>query len=611
MIVCGSRFCTPAEQKYHPIEEELLAVTWALQKTSYYTLGCEHLLVLVDHKPLLGLLQSRNLGDIENPRLLHLAERLLRWKFSIQHNAGAQNFAPDALSRYPARQHQMANINEDSGKFAPERLLGQPELVTNINPGNSISSEDTFNSDQFEAQVLATSATRRLLVTSWDTVRTSGISDPNYSQLLHEIQSDNSTWPDTLSEYKRFRNDLTTVDGVVFFKGRVVIPKVLRQQTLQSLHLAHQGESSMQLRTQESVWWPNITKDIATTRATCTTCHKNAPTQQPLPPVQPPVPQYPFQLICSDYFHFEGQNYLVIADRYSNWPVLKKCKSDTAEELVTCLRDYFTTYGVPEPITSDGGSSYRAEATQQFLEKWGMAHRVSWAYNPHANLRSETAVKFMKRLIANNTGPSGSLNTNALSASLMSYRNTPDRDTQRSPAQILFARQIKDAIPVSKEKLKLRPEWVLTAEMREQALAKRHLSIHTELLSKSKQLKPLNVNDVVQVKNQRGNHAKKWDLSGKVMEVQPFDSYIIKMDGTGRLTKRNRRFLRPITPFSQPQIIYYPYSNTKIIYRGLMRTLITMFNSIIILIQVQQLTAGRQLHRCQTASIRLSSGQQL
>ena len=28
MILCGSRFCTPAESRYHPIEGELLAVAW-------------------------------------------------------------------------------------------------------------------------------------------------------------------------------------------------------------------------------------------------------------------------------------------------------------------------------------------------------------------------------------------------------------------------------------------------------------------------------------------------------------------------------------------------------------------------------------------------------
>ena len=40
VVTCvGSRFCTPTESKYHPIEGEFLGVVWALDKTSYYTLG--------------------------------------------------------------------------------------------------------------------------------------------------------------------------------------------------------------------------------------------------------------------------------------------------------------------------------------------------------------------------------------------------------------------------------------------------------------------------------------------------------------------------------------------------------------------------------------------
>ena len=145
------------------------------------------------------------------------------------------------------------------------------------------------------------------------------------------------------------------------------MPEVLHAQTLESLHLAHQGESGMILRTQQSVWWPNITADVTSTRATCTSCNTNAPTQLPLPPVDPVVPQYPFRLVCSDYFYYQGHTYLLIVDRYSNWPVLRKCKSDTAEELITALREYFCTYGVPEEFTSDGGPAYIAESTKNFF----------------------------------------------------------------------------------------------------------------------------------------------------------------------------------------------------------------------------------------------------
>ena len=181
--------------------------------------------------------------------------------------------------------------------------------------------------------------------------------------------------------------------------------------------------------------------------------------------------------------------------------------------------------------------AYVAESTEQFLKTLGITHHISSAYNPHANLRAETAVKSMKRLITNNTGVSGTLNTNKVAAALLSYRNTPDRDTGLSPAQILFARQLKDTLPAN-------------SKARERALAKRHLIRQVDLQSKAKPLKPLELNDVVQVQNQRGPHANKWDLSGQVVEILPYDAYLIKMDGSGRITKRNRRYLRPIIPFN-------------------------------------------------------------
>ena len=333
---------------------------------------------------------------------------------------------------------------------------------------------------------------------------------------------------------------MSSVDGVVLFKGRAVVPTALRPQILQVLHKAHQGVSTMNLRSQQSVWWPNISANIETIRASCAVCRQNAPSQQPLPPTQPPVPEHPFQLVRTDYFQLEGHTYLVLVDRYSNWSTIKKCRNESAEDLIQSLREYFCTFGVPKQIASDGGMSYMADSTQQFLHTWGVDHRVSSAYNPHSNLRAETAVKTVKRLLANNTDPSGNIDNDSVAAALLLYRNTPDRDTQRSPAQILFARNLKDTIPCDPNKLKLRKEWILVAE---KTLAKRHLLRHTDLLAKTKDLPPLQVNDCVQIQNQRGQHSKKWELSGVIVEKLEFDAYMIKMDGTGRISKRNRQFI--------------------------------------------------------------------
>ena len=269
-----------------------------------------------------------------------------------------------------------------------------------------------------------------------------------------------------------------------------------------------------------------------------------------MPAVDPPKPDYPMQLLSSDYFYYAGKTYLLIVDRYSNWPVIKLCKDETAEELVRALREFFCQFGTPEQLASDGGSVYTSATTQGFLKTWGVQHRISSAYNPRSNLRAETAVKSMKRLIQENVGPSGTLNTDQLAMALLTYRNTPDRDTDRSPAQILFARNLRDAIPCRPGALKLRKEWILTTQAREAALARRHEVRAKDLNSKAHPLHPLALGDIVQVQNQAGTHPNKWDKSGTIVEVQAHDAYLIKFDGSGRISKRNRRFLRPIIPFN-------------------------------------------------------------
>ena len=100
--VCGvgSRFTSAAESRYSPSEGEALAVVNALEKTKYFTLGCNNLTIGTDHKPLLGLFKDRSLDGIDNPRLRRLKEKTFGWSFAMFHIPGRRHGGPDALSRY-------------------------------------------------------------------------------------------------------------------------------------------------------------------------------------------------------------------------------------------------------------------------------------------------------------------------------------------------------------------------------------------------------------------------------------------------------------------------------------------------------------------------------
>ena len=154
-------------------------------------------------------------------------------------------------------------------------------------------------------------------------------------------------------------------------------------------------------------------------------------------------------------------------------------------------------------------------------------------------------------MLRDNIATDGSLNTDSFLRALLLHRNTPDRDTGLSPAQVIFGRSIRDFFPIKPGNLQLHPEWRLTMEQREAALARRHARRDKDLTEHTKILSPLKVGQVVLVQNQTGNKPLRWDKSGQVVEILEFDQYRIKMDGTGRSSLRNRKFLRAITPFSR------------------------------------------------------------
>ena len=196
---------------------------------------------------------------------------------------------------------------------------------------------------------------------TWDDVRVATSSHPLMSILLQLVEEDNI--PDKrenlhpeLRQYHQYRHYLHTVNGVILYKDRLVIPPSLRDQILSSLHSAHQGVTQMCSRAESSIFWSRMTLDITALRNNCSPCNRNAPSQPSQPPTPPVMPAYPFQCIASDFFQYAGHHYLVAVDRYSNWPIVERC--DGANGLITALRTTFITFGISEELTSDGSPVY-------------------------------------------------------------------------------------------------------------------------------------------------------------------------------------------------------------------------------------------------------------
>ena len=164
---------------------------------------------------------------------------------------------------------------------------------------------------------------------------------------------------------------------------------------------------------------------------------KLAPTQPPHPLRHP---AYPFSDICADFFEHSSHSYLVVVDRYTNWLSLFKLSQDTSTNIIKVLREYFTTCGATQSISTDGDKNFTSRELETWLQRWDVHHRLSSAYYPRSNKRAEVAVKSGKRMIMDNTGPAGTLHTDKIARALLQHRNCPDPTTGLSPAQIIFGK---------------------------------------------------------------------------------------------------------------------------------------------------------------------------
>ena len=521
LCLVGSRFTHPAESRYAPVEGEALAVVYALHQTRYYILGCNDLIVATDHKPLLRILNDRSLAEIENRRLLNLKEKCLAYNFTIVHVPGAKNKGPDAASRYPPTKEQNDDIAEDDATIA--------------------AASDTLNSITN--------------LVGWEAVKEATASDATLQQLITVIREGfpelPRDLPAPLRAYHRFSNSLCCADGVILMGQRIVIPAALRRNILSALHAAHQGVGAMSARAADSVFWPNLSADITRVREDCAHCHRIAKSNPMQPPSEPSQPDYPFQMLCSDYFTYNNHDYVVIVDRYTNWPAVYRSESGS-EGLIKRLRETFVTFGVPEELTSDGGPQYTSGKTQEFLRSWGVRHRLTSVANPHANCRAEIAVKTVKRMLMDNTGSTGSLDVDKFQRAMLIYRNAIDPETKTSPAMILFGRPIRDHIPIPMGRYCPHSTWQETSAYREKALAKRHTREHEKWLEHTRMLPPLRIGDHVYLQNLVGNHPTRWERTGIVVEVRQHHQYVVKVSGSGRVTLRNRKHLRKFTPYKSP-----------------------------------------------------------
>lgn len=526
---CGSRFLTDAESRYAVVELELAAVVWGVRKCGTYLTGLPHFELIVDHRPLVPILNSKLLGEIENPRLQRMRMKLCAYSFTARWQSGKSHFISDALSRAPS---QDPTAEDD-------------DVVTEEDPLHA-TVEATLRAVCEEGTQLAPLQDQTLAK-----VRAAASRDAEYAALRDVIitgfPEHRKDMESMLLPYWGVRSMLTVDDDLIVYGARLLIPCSLRRETLERLHDGHQGVERTKRRARQTVYWPGIDNDITNVVSSCSLCRSLLPSHQNEPLWQDDdPPSRVFESVSADYFHLAGRTFLVYVDRLSGWPYVCSCsRPASAAQLVCFLRSVFADTGVPVAIRTDGGPQFTSSTLRRFLARWGVEHRVTSPYNPRANGHAESAVKIVKKLITT-TAKDGRLDCDDFARGLLELRNTP-RANGRSPAQVLFGHPLRSTVPAHHRSFA--PEWQRAADVcdAKASLLRRQAKERHDATART--LTVLRIGSYVDVQD---HVSGRWDRMGVIVGVGKRRDYLVKM-GSGRTLWRNRKFLRrhrPMVPAS-------------------------------------------------------------
>ena len=213
-------------------------------------------------------------------------------------------------------------------------------------------------------------------------------------------------WPDKRSEcpphlhgYWNYRDELTVYDGLTFKGTHIVIPKSLQSEVLKQIHYAHQGSEKCKLRAKGSVFWTNINADIDEMVKSCAPCQHNAKrnTKEPMTPHD--VPPKPWHTLGSDLFFWNNGSYLIIADYYSKFPVVRKLHDITSITVIKHMKSIFEEYGIPEKLVTGHDTQFTSSTLGGFSRTYGFEHTTMSPYYPQANGFIERNVQTVKNLL--------------------------------------------------------------------------------------------------------------------------------------------------------------------------------------------------------------------
>ena len=152
------------------------------------------------------------------------------------------------------------------------------------------------------------------------------------------------------------------------------MPSSLRQSMTNRVHASHLGIQGCLRRAKEAFYWPGIYKRTTEFISRCSICYTYKPEQQKDPLKCPEIPARPWQSISADLFEFNGTQYLITTERYSNDFVfeLDILTSTKSRAVINKLKPHLARYGLPDQLTTDTGKQFDCAEFQKLKRLHGI-----------------------------------------------------------------------------------------------------------------------------------------------------------------------------------------------------------------------------------------------
>ena len=110
-----------------------------------------------------------------------------------------------------------------------------------------------------------------------------------------------------------------------------------------------------------------MTKELTEYISRCSTCNTYPQDQPKESLISHVIPEQRWEKVGSDLFEYDGSDYLVTVDYFSNFFELDELRRKTS-------KDHFARFGVPDQLMSDNGPPYNSEAFQEFAGAFEFEH---------------------------------------------------------------------------------------------------------------------------------------------------------------------------------------------------------------------------------------------